>query len=153
MANEDALSKGFPSDFDPLFQSSSSSSSTHYYNLDDSTTSDLSAINQTGVMFMSHDQLEAIATAIQPTQPLHVRCTIDTFFLSLFPSHSLSPDSEYIISPLPHPPSFFYAPRFVLKGCAIFFSFPQVTSSLARTGRPCNKPSLTHLWIQTRSSP
>ena len=78
MANEDALSKNFPSgglDFDPLLQSTSTSasSSTHYYNLDDSTTSDLSAVNQTGVMFMSHDQLEAISTAIQPTQPLHVR--------------------------------------------------------------------------------
>ena len=75
MANENALSDGLPhgsSNLDPLFQSSSSSSATHYYNLDDSTTSDLSAINQTGVMFMSHDQLESIATAIQPTQPLHV---------------------------------------------------------------------------------
>ena len=83
MANETALSKGFPSggsDFDPLFQSNSTSgsSSTHYYNLDDSTTSDLSAVNQTGLMFMSHDQLEAIATAIQPSQPLHVKTLLDT---------------------------------------------------------------------------
>lgn len=57
-----------------VIHSSPGSSSTQYYSLDDSCASELSSVNQTGIMFMSSDQLQAILDGLKPNQPLEVRC-------------------------------------------------------------------------------
>ena len=59
-------------DVGQMLHSSSGSSATQYFNLEDSTGSDLSGLHPTGLMFMSHDQLQTIADALQPSQALHV---------------------------------------------------------------------------------
>ena len=59
-------------DEDQYLLSSSRSSDTRYYNLDESETSGLSSFNQTGLMFMSQDQLQSIADALSYSQPREV---------------------------------------------------------------------------------
>lgn len=71
LADESLLSQP-PSDQGATYMSSSCSSATQYFNLDDSAASELLSIHQTGLMFMSHDQLQAIADALHPSQPIQV---------------------------------------------------------------------------------
>ena len=52
--------------------SSSHSSATQYFNLDVSATSGMSSFNQTGLMFMSPDQLQAIAESLSKFQSYEV---------------------------------------------------------------------------------
>lgn len=51
---------------------SSRSSATHYFNLDESATSGMSSFNQTGLMFMSQDQLQSIAESLSKFQSSEV---------------------------------------------------------------------------------
>lgn len=101
------------------YLSSSRSSATQYYNLDESETSGLSSFNQTGLMFMSPDQLQSITDALAHHHPSEVSCsgdymvTLDYFLdpvcslllffihdpflpssLIFIPPHSLSPSSS-----------------------------------------------------------
>ena len=55
-----------------LLSSSSGSSATQYYNLDDSSASGLSSVHQTGLMFMSPEQLQVLAAGLSHAQPLQV---------------------------------------------------------------------------------
>ena len=70
LTRKSALAAATPDEF-AVF-SSSSSSATQYYNLDDSTTSELSSLSQTGPMFMSKVQLQSIVDRLVASKEMEV---------------------------------------------------------------------------------
>ncbi len=71
---DDSLLSQPPSDQGDGLNTSTCSSATQYFNLDDSAcTSELLSVHQTGLMFMSPEQLQSIADALHASQSLQVR--------------------------------------------------------------------------------
>ncbi|XP_064387617.1 protein broad-minded-like isoform X2 [Halichondria panicea] len=74
MLADDSLLSQPPSDQGDGLNTSTCSSATQYFNLDDSAcTSELLSVHQTGLMFMSPEQLQSIADALHASQSLQVR--------------------------------------------------------------------------------
>ena len=68
LAEEKILSRPLSKQEQQYLLSSSRSSTTQYFNLDESAASGMSSFNQTGLMFMSQDQLQAIAESLSEFQ-------------------------------------------------------------------------------------
>ena len=68
LAEEKILSRPLSKQEQQYLLSSSRSSTTQYFNLDESAASGMSSFNQTGLMFMSQDQLQSIAESLSEFQ-------------------------------------------------------------------------------------